>query len=136
MAQRMRIPPARAPASCLGASGDGSDQAGRRLSSAPQARSPAEGRSTRSRAVSEPASRCARVWRRRSRVSVVSLRVVAASVAVTALVLLSSWIFELPLERAALLAPVLVVGFAAAAGLVVLWGRVGWEQYRESRHPV
>ena len=65
-----------------------------------------------------------------------SLRVVAASVAVTALVLLSSWIFELPLERAALLAPVLVVGFAAAAGLVVLWGRVGWEQYRESRHPV
>ena len=65
-----------------------------------------------------------------------SLRVVAASVAVTVLVLLSAWIFELPLERAALLAPVLVVGFAAAAGLVVLWGRVGWEQYRESRHPV
>ena len=50
--------------------------------------------------------------------------------------LLSAWIFELPLERAALLAPVLVVGFAAVAGLLVLWGRVGWEQYRESRHPV
>ena len=65
-----------------------------------------------------------------------SLRVVAASVAVTALVLLSAWIFGLPLERAALLAPVLVVGFAAVAGLLVLWGRVGWEQYRESRHPV
>jgi hypothetical protein len=65
-----------------------------------------------------------------------SLRVVAASVAVTALVLLSAWIFELPLERAALLAPVLVVGFAAVTGLIVLWGRVGWEQYRESRHPV
>ena len=64
------------------------------------------------------------------------LRVVAASVAVTALVLLSAWIFELPLERAALLAPVLVVGFAAVTGLIVLWGRVGWEQYRESRHPV
>ena len=65
-----------------------------------------------------------------------SVRVVAASVAVTALVLLSAWIFELPLERAALLAPVIVVGFAAIAGLLVLWGRVGWEQYRESRHPV
>ena len=64
-----------------------------------------------------------------------SLRVVAAPVAVTALVLLSSWIFELPLERAALLAPVLVVGVAAASGLVVLWGRVGWGHFRESRHP-
>ena len=60
----------------------------------------------------------------------------AASVTVTALVLLSAWIFELPLERAALLAPVIVVGVAAVAGLLVLWGRVGWEQYRESRHPV
>ena len=56
--------------------------------------------------------------------------------AVTALVLLSAWIFELPLERAVLLAPVIVVGVAAVAGLAVLWGRVGWEQYRESRHPV
>ena len=65
-----------------------------------------------------------------------SVRVVAASVAVTALVLGSAWLFELPLERAALLAPVLVVGVAAVAGLFVLWGRVAWEQYRESRHPV
>jgi multidrug efflux pump subunit AcrB len=66
----------------------------------------------------------------------VSLRVAAASAAVTAVVLLSAWLFGLPLERAVLLAPVLVVGLAAVAGLVVLWGRVGWEQYRESRHPV
>ncbi|HEX6699912.1 MAG TPA: hypothetical protein VF101_04200 [Gaiellaceae bacterium] len=65
-----------------------------------------------------------------------SLRVMAASVAVTALVLLTAWISDLSLERAALLAPVIVVGVAAVAGLVVLWGRVGWEQYRESRHPV
>jgi hypothetical protein len=65
-----------------------------------------------------------------------SFRIAAASVAVTALVLLSAWVFELPLERAVLLAPVIVVGVAAAAGLIVLWGRVGWEQYRESRHPV
>jgi hypothetical protein len=66
----------------------------------------------------------------------VSTRVVAASCAVTALVLLSSWLFDLSVERAALLAPVLVVGVAAVAGLLVLWGRVGWEQYRESRHPL
>jgi hypothetical protein len=67
---------------------------------------------------------------------VVSLRVVAASVAVAVLVLVSAWIFDLQLERAVLLAPVIVVGVAAVAGLAVLWGRVGWEQYRESRHPV
>jgi len=66
----------------------------------------------------------------------VSLRVVAVSFVVASLVLLSAWIFELPLERAALLAPVLVVGVAAIAGLFVLWGRVAWEQYRESRHPL
>ena len=64
-----------------------------------------------------------------------SLRVVAASVAVTGLVLLAAWLGELPLERAALLAPVLVVGVAAAAGLLVLWGRVGYQHFRESRHP-
>jgi hypothetical protein len=69
-------------------------------------------------------------------VDVVSVRVAAASVAVTALVLGASWLVDLSLERAALLAPVLVVGVAAVAGLFVLWGRVGWEQYRESRHPV
>jgi len=69
-------------------------------------------------------------------VEVVSARVVAASVAVTALVLGASWLFDLSLERAALLAPVFVVGAAAIAGLFVLWGRVAWEQYRESRHPL
>jgi hypothetical protein len=28
-----------------------------------------------------------------------------------------------------------VLGLAAVAGLVVLWGRVAWQQLRESRHP-
>ena len=65
-----------------------------------------------------------------------SLRVVAVSFCVAGLVLLSAWVSGLSLERAALLAPVLVVGVAAVAGLFVLWGRVAWEQYRESRHPV
>jgi len=68
-------------------------------------------------------------------VASVSLRVAAASLAVGALVLLAVWLTDLSFERAALLAPVLVVGVAAAAGLLVLWGRVGWAHFRDSRHP-
>jgi len=67
--------------------------------------------------------------------ALVSVRVAAASFAVGAVVLLVVWLTDLSFERAALLAPVLVVGVAAAAGLVVLWGRVGWAHLRESRHP-
>jgi hypothetical protein len=58
-----------------------------------------------------------------------------SSLATAALVLLAVWAFELPLERAAVLAPVLVVVAGAAAGLVVLWSRVGWEALRRRRHP-
>jgi hypothetical protein len=68
-------------------------------------------------------------------VASVSLRVAAASLAVGVLVLLVVWLTDLSFERAALLAPVLVIGVAAAAGLLVLWGRVGWAHLRESRHP-
>jgi hypothetical protein len=68
-------------------------------------------------------------------VASVSLRVAAASLAVGALVLLIVWLTDLSFERAALLAPVLVVGVAAAAGLLVLWGRVGYQHFRESRRP-
>ena len=64
-----------------------------------------------------------------------SLRVVAASLAAGAIVLLTVWLTDLSFARAALLAPVLVIGVAAAAGLFVLWGRVGYQQLRESRHP-
>ena len=59
-------------------------------------------------------------------------RLAAASVAVTALVLLAVWLTDLSLQRAILLAPVLVIGAAAVAGLLVFWGRVGWESYRTS----
>ena len=52
-----------------------------------------------------------------------------------ALVLLVVWVFEVPLDRAAVLAPVLVVVFGFVAGLFVLWARVGWEQLRAARHP-
>jgi len=68
-------------------------------------------------------------------VAPVNARVFAASFAIGLLVLLVVWLTDLSFERAALLAPVLVVGVAAAAGLLVLWGRVGWAQFRESRHP-
>jgi hypothetical protein len=54
---------------------------------------------------------------------------------VAGLVLLTVWVFELPLERAAVLAPVLVVIAGAVAGLVVLWTKVGWESLQRRAHP-
>lgn len=51
------------------------------------------------------------------------------------LVLLVVWAFEVSLERAAVLAPVIVVAFGAAAGVVVLWAKVGWESLSRSRRP-
>jgi len=65
----------------------------------------------------------------------VSIRLAAASAAVTALVVVAVWVSDLSFERAVLLAPVLVVGVAAIAGLVVFWGRVGWDSLRRARHP-
>ena len=64
-----------------------------------------------------------------------STRLFAASVAVTVLVVLAVWISDLSFQRAALLAPVLVIGVGAIAGLVVFWGRIGWDSLRRSRHP-
>jgi hypothetical protein len=60
---------------------------------------------------------------------------ILSGAATTALVLLASWLFELSLARAAVLAPVLVVVFGAAAGLVVLWAKVGWTSLRRRRRP-
>jgi hypothetical protein len=54
---------------------------------------------------------------------------------VTAIVAVTVWVTDLSLERAALLAPVLVIGLAAATGLAVFWTRVGWESLRQARHP-
>jgi len=50
----------------------------------------------------------------------VSARLVLVSFAVTALVLLASWLLSWPLEKAALLAPVIVVFVAGALSLVAL----------------
>ena len=63
-----------------------------------------------------------------------SARVVLVSFAVTALVLLASWLLSWPLEKAALLAPVIVVFVAVALGVLVFWGRVAWDGLRASRH--
>jgi hypothetical protein len=65
----------------------------------------------------------------------VALRYLAASAAVTAVVVAAVWLTNLSFQRAILLAPVLVIGIAAAAGLVVFWGRVGVDSLRRSRHP-
>jgi len=65
----------------------------------------------------------------------VSARLAAASAAVTAVVVVTVWLTDLSFGRAALLAPVLVIGLAAVAGLFVFWGRVGWESLKQARHP-
>jgi len=50
---------------------------------------------------------------------------------VVATALALGWSFS----RAAYLAPVIVVGAAAVAGLLILWGKVALQQLRESRRP-
>jgi hypothetical protein len=65
----------------------------------------------------------------------VSVRLAAASAAVTALVVVTVWLTDLSFGRAALLAPVLVIGLAAVAGLLAFWGRVGWDSLSRARHP-
>jgi len=65
----------------------------------------------------------------------VSIRLFAASVAVTVVVVGAVWVSDLSFQRAVLLAPVLVIGLGAVAGLVVFWGRIGWDSLRRSRHP-
>ena len=65
-----------------------------------------------------------------------SSKAALASCLVTAgLVLLVVWIFEVSLERAAVLAPVIVVAFGAVAGIAVLWAKVGWEALQRHRRP-
>jgi hypothetical protein len=59
----------------------------------------------------------------------VAFAVTIALVALTALV--AGW----PIERAVYLAPVIVVGFAAVAGLMILWVKVALQGLRESKRP-
>jgi hypothetical protein len=56
--------------------------------------------------------------------------VVLSTVACVALVLAVAAFTKLSLERAAVLAPVLVVSVGAIAFLIVLWGKVAYESLR------
>ena len=63
------------------------------------------------------------------------LRYPAALAAVRGMVALTAWAFAWPFENAVYLAPVIVVGGAAAVGLVLLWGKIALNSLQESRHP-
>lgn len=53
-----------------------------------------------------------------------------------AIVLLATVAFDMSLERAVLLAPVLVASVGIAAGLIIFWGKVALQQWRgDDRHP-
>ncbi len=53
----------------------------------------------------------------------------------TGLVLGTAWLFRMPLERAIVLAPIIVVSAGATAFIIALWVRVGMASLREARHP-
>jgi high-affinity Fe2+/Pb2+ permease len=61
--------------------------------------------------------------------------VVGSAVACAAVIGLTAFIFELSLERAAVLAPVIVVAVGAGLAVVVLWTRVAVESLRRQRRP-
>jgi hypothetical protein len=52
-----------------------------------------------------------------------------------ALVLVTAWLFRMSLERAVLLAPIIVATAGATAFIVVLWAKIGTEALRAQRHP-
>ena len=62
--------------------------------------------------------------------------VLAATCVCVALTLLAAWLFEWSFEKAAFLAPVIVLAAGAAAGVVLLWTRVAWESIRRREHPI
>ena len=64
-----------------------------------------------------------------------AIRVPTALVTVFGLVVLTAWIMGWSVEKAVYLAPVIVVGFAAAVGLLILWGKVAVQAVRDSRRP-
>ncbi len=66
----------------------------------------------------------------------VNVPLLLASLAACAgLTALAAWILDWSFQRTAMLSPVIVVVFGAAAFLVVLWTRVAWESVRRrDRH--
>jgi hypothetical protein len=64
-----------------------------------------------------------------------AIRIPGVLFVVLGLVVLTAWIMGWSVQRAVFLAPVIVVGFAAVAGLLILWGKVAVQQLRETRRP-
>jgi hypothetical protein len=64
-----------------------------------------------------------------------ALRIPAALAVIACLVAGTAWALGWPIERAVYLAPVIVVGFAAVAGLLILWGKVALQGLRETKRP-
>ncbi len=62
-------------------------------------------------------------------------RLSAAVAVVMGLVVFTAWLMAWPVEKAIYLAPVIVIGFAAGIGLLLLWGKVALQALRESRRP-
>jgi len=58
-----------------------------------------------------------------------------SGLAVGGLVLAVAWLFELPADRVAVLAPVIVVIAAVVAGLGIFWIRAAADSIRESKRP-
>jgi hypothetical protein len=59
-----------------------------------------------------------------------------AAAAVVALVVVSALLFQWSLEKAALLAPIIIATAGATAFIFVLWGKIAWEALRRTSHPV
>jgi hypothetical protein len=64
-----------------------------------------------------------------------TLRIPVALGVVLGLVAATAWVMSWPVEKAVYLAPVIVVGVAAVAGLLLLWGKVAVQQLRETKRP-
>jgi hypothetical protein len=64
-----------------------------------------------------------------------SLRFPVALGVILVLVGVTAWVMAWPFEKAVYLAPVIVVGSAAAAGLLLLWGKVAIQSLKESKRP-
>ena len=60
-------------------------------------------------------------------------RLLISTVVCAGLVLLASWHLKMPLEKAALAAPIIVLAVGAAAFLVVLWTKIVVDALRRSR---
>jgi hypothetical protein len=58
-----------------------------------------------------------------------------AGAAVASLVAATAMLFRMPLERAAVLAPVIVVTAGATIFIAMLWTRIAFDSLRRQRHP-